>query len=216
MNLCGENMIKLDNVTKIIKKNKVINNVSLELFPGKVYGFYGKNGSGKTMLLRLISGLVKSTEGTISVGGKVIGKDIDYPSDIGLLIEHPKFIDYFTGFENLKFIARILNKISDKDIIDAMERVGLDSQDTRKYKEYSIGMKQRLGIAQAVMERPLILLLDEPTNSIDEGSVKEIYSMLEELKEQGTLIVIVEHNKENLSYISDEIYMVNKGEVTNE
>ena len=164
--------IQLENVTKRFKEHTVVDSVSMELVSGSVTGLKGINGSGKTMLMRLMCGLILPTEGRIMINGKEIGKDMDFPDNLGLLIENPAFLDNYSGFANLKMLAEIRNIITDENIWEVISRVGLDPDDKKKYKKYSLGMKQRLGIAGAIMEQPDILLLDEPTNALDTKGVE--------------------------------------------
>ena len=150
--------IQIENVTKRIKGNEVLKDISLELHGGEVAGLAGVNGSGKTMLMRLISGLLLATEGEVRVNGKILGKDIEFPESMGILIENPAFLDYYSGFQNLRLLASIRQKADDAQIRAALERVGLNPYDKKKYKKYSLGMKQRLGIAGAVFEEPELLI----------------------------------------------------------
>ena len=205
--------VVLKNVCKDIKGARVLDNVNLELESGRVYGFKGKNGSGKTMLMRAISGLIK-VKGEIEIDGEILGKDFSFPPSIGILIENPSFISNYTGFKNLKILASIQNRISDDEIRDAIRKVGLDPDDKRTFKKYSLGMKQRLGIAAAIMERPDIVILDEPINALDEAGAGLIKGLLDELKANGSLIIIACHDTEELNYLSDEIYEVYDGEIT--
>ena len=152
-------VIKLTNVSKVIKKAKVLDNINLELTSGKVYGFKGKNGSGKTMLMRVICGLISATEGTVEIDGRILGKDMTFPESVGVLIENPAFIGNYTGFKNLKVLASIQNRVDDEHIKKVIRQVGLDPDDKRTYRKYSLGMKQKLGIAAAYMENPDIIIL---------------------------------------------------------
>lgn len=204
-------MIEIKGLSKKIKKNLIIDNVTLSFEKGKTYGFYGPNGSGKTMIFRAICGLIKPTEGEIYIDGKKLHKDMDFPESVGILIEGPGFIDYLTGFENLKILADIRNKISDDDISNMIRQVGLNPLDKRKYKEYSLGMKQRLGIAQAIMESPSILILDEPTNALDEEAIKMVHDLIRKEKEKGTTIFLASHNKNDIDELCDEIFYVYEG-----
>ena len=206
-------VIKLTNVSKVIKKAKVLDNVNLELTSGKVYGLKGKNGSGKTMLMRVICGLISATEGTVEIDGKILGKDMTFPDSVGVLIENPAFIGNYTGFKNLKILASIQNRINDEEIKEAIRKVGLDPDDTRTFKKYSLGMKQRLGIAAAIMEKPDIVILDEPINALDEAGAGLIKGILDELKANGSLIIIACHDTEELNYLSDEIYEIYEGQI---
>ena len=208
-------VIKLTNVSKVIKKAKVLDNINLELTSGKVYGFKGKNGSGKTMLMRVICGLISATEGTVEIDGRILGKDMTFPESVGVLIENPAFIGNYTGFKNLKVLASIQNRIGDEQIRKALEDIGLDPDDKRTYRKYSLGMKQKLGIAAAVMENPDIIILDEPINALDEVSVEKVHDILEEQKKRGAVIIIACHDKEELDQLSDEIIEISDGRIIN-
>ena len=199
---------------KSFKSAEVLKNINLTLESGKVIGLKGKNGSGKTMLMRAISGLILPTSGKVYINDKELGRHISFPPSIGILIENPSFISNYTGFKNLKILASIQNRISDDEIRDAIRKVGLDPDDKRTFKKYSLGMKQRLGIAAAIMERPDIVILDEPINALDEAGAGLIKGLLDELKANGSLIIIACHDTEELNYLSDEIYEIYDGEIT--
>lgn len=207
--------IQLENVTKRFKENTVVDSVSMELVSGSVTGLKGINGSGKTMLMRLMCGLILPTEGRIMINGKEIGKDMDFPDNLGLLIENPAFLDNYSGFANLKMLAEIRNIITDENIREVISRVGLDPDDKKKYKKYSLGMKQRLGIAGAIMEQPDILLLDEPTNALDTKGVEMLKNIVQEEKKRGALIVLTCHDAEILEEMADEIYFMENGRIIN-
>lgn len=167
------NEIIISGISKTIKSTEILRNIDLKLQGGKIYGLYGSNGTGKTMLLRAIAGLIHIDSGSIVINGKQLHKDSDFPESIGVVIENPEFWDGYTGFENLKMLASIKKKIKNQAIKDTLERVGLDPSDKKTVKKYSLGMKQKLGIAQAIMERPDIILLDEPTNALDKKKYRE-------------------------------------------
>lgn len=205
--------IRVENLTKVIKNNIILDNIELRLEEGKIYGFRGKNGSGKTMLFRTICGLIKPTEGQVVINDEVLGKDISFPREIGILIENPNFLNDLTGYKNLKYLANIKKIIGDKEICEAINRVGLDSKDKRKYKKYSLGMKQRLGIAQAIMESPKIIILDEPTNALDTEGIALLNKILKEYKAKNHIILIANHDKEELENIADEIFLVENGKI---
>lgn len=207
--------IKVENYTKVIKGNKVLDNVSISLSGGKIYGFEGVNGSGKTMLMKAIAGLIKPTEGKVVVNEKVVGKDISFPENMGILIENPAFIGKYTGLKNLQILASIQNKITNDDIRKTLEGVGLDPDDKRIYKKYSLGMKQRLGIACALMENPDFVLLDEPFNALDQSGVDMIQKAIFNLKQRGKLIILSCHDKTELEKLSDIIFYVENGAVSN-
>ena len=206
--------IEIEHVSKKIKDALVLDDVCMTLESGNIYGFQGVNGSGKTMLMRAVSGLMYPTSGTISIDGKVLGKNMAFPEKIGMLIENPAFIDSYTGYDNLKMLASI-NK-GEVDISRALETVGLNPQDKRKYRKYSLGMKQKLAIAQAIFEHPKLLLLDEPTNALDEESINDIRKLLLELKEKGVLIIVASHNKEDIELLSDVKINMADGKIKSE
>ena len=203
--------IKISHVSKTIKNNPVIKDISMELQSGAVYGFKGINGSGKTMLMRLISGLIRPSQGEISMNGKILGKDISFPNSIGVFLENPAFFVAYSGFNNLKLLASIKSVASDEDIRNTLLRVGLDPNSDKKYKKYSLGMKQRLGIAAAIMEKPEIVILDEPTNSLDEDGVDLVKHIVRNEKERGALVVVSCHDEEILKGMSDEVFLLEQG-----
>lgn len=207
-------VVRLEDYCKSFKSAEVLKNINLTLESGKVIGLKGKNGSGKTMLMRAISGLILPTSGKVYINDKELGRQISFPPSIGILIENPSFISNYTGFKNLKILASIQNRISDDEIRDTIRKVGLDPDDKRTFKKYSLGMKQRLGIAAAIMERPDIVILDEPINALDEAGAGLIKGLLDELKANGSLIIIACHDTEELNYLSDEIYEIYDGEIT--
>ncbi|NEU06209.1 ATP-binding cassette domain-containing protein [Clostridium senegalense] len=204
--------INMENVTKELSGNIVLNNINLSLEKRKVYGLKGKNGSGKTMLFRAICGFIK-TQGTITVGGKRVGVDGYYAENVGVLLENPGFLPNYSGFKNLKYLAEINNKIDDMHIKATMIAVGLDPEEKKAFKKYSLGMKQKLGIAQAIMENPEVIILDEFINALDEDSVKKINNIIIELRNKDKLILVSNHNNEELEGICDEIYTINNGEI---
>ena len=206
-------VVRLEHYTKNFKKVTVLDDINLTLESGKVIGLKGKNGSGKTMLMRAISGLILPTSGKVFINDKELGKQISFPPCIGLLIENPSFIANYTGFKNLKILASIQNKISDEEIREAIRKVGLKPDDPRTFKKYSLGMKQRLGIAAAIMEKPDIVILDEPINALDEAGAGLIKGILDELKANGSLIIIACHDTEELNYLSDEVYEIYEGQL---
>ena len=205
--------VQIKEVTKKIKGRMILNQVDLELNSGKIYGLQGPNGSGKTMMLRLISGLILPTQGEVWIDEQRLGKDIVFPDSIGALIENPAFQPYYTGYKNLELLAELNHRIGKEEIRRTLEDVELDPDDTRKFYKYSLGMKQRLGIAAAIMESPQILLLDEPTNALDEQGVLVITELIKRQKELGSLIVIASHDALFLEMIADEIFEVRNGKV---
>ena len=206
--------IKIKNATKSIKGHTVLDNITLTLESPNVIGFKGINGSGKTMLMRLICGLISPTSGNIFIDGKLLGKEISFPQSLGLLLENPAFIDDYSAFDNLKLLASIKGKVTDEKILESINRVGLSSADKKKYKKYSLGMKQRLGIAAAIMETPDIIILDEPTNSLDDSGVELVKEIVTEEKNRGALIIVSCHDKSVLEFLSDEIYTITNGRIT--
>lgn len=205
--------IKIEHLTKKIGKNEVLKDISLTFNGGKIYGLRGKNGSGKTMLMRAMCGLIMPTSGSIKIDNKELGKDMSFPDSVGVLIENPAFIDNFSGYRNLKALADINHIIDGQDIRDTIRKVGLDPDEQKKYKKYSLGMKQRLGIAAAIMEKPKLVLLDEPINALDESGVDEIRGLLLELKTEERIIIIACHDREELEYLSDEIIEISDGKI---
>ena len=205
--------IQIVNYTKEIKCRIVLDNVTLSFHPGRIYGLKGVNGSGKTMLLRAVCGLIYPTHGYVEIDGERLGKDISFPRSISALIESPAFLDNFTGYKNLEMIASLKEVATKEDIENALIEVGLDPHDTRTYRKYSLGMKQKLGLACCFMENPDIILLDEPFNALDEESVEKVKKIILKHKERGALIVLACHDGESLSSLSDEIIPVVEGRV---
>jgi len=208
-------MIQINNYTKVIKKRTILDNVSYKFEGGKIYGLHGRNGCGKTMLLRAIAGLIYATEGEIISNNKRLHKDMDFLPDTGIIIENLSMLPQFTGFQNLKILAKIKKKATDDDIEEALQRVELDPRDHRKVKEYSLGMKQRLSIAQAIFEKPSILLLDEPSNALDSKSVEGLHELLQSEKKRGTLVILASHNKEDVFMLCDEVIEMENGKIVN-
>ncbi len=206
-------MIEVNNISKTIKGNKVLDNISCKMENGKVYGLYGRNGSGKTMFMRSILGLIHMDSGSIKIDGAKIGKEIDFPKSVGAIIENPGFFGYATGFENLKLLSEIRGTISQEKIRETIRRVGLDDNDKRTVSKYSLGMKQRLAIAQAIMESPDLLVLDEPTNALDEEGVRIFYKIIKEEVSKGTLIVLSSHIKEDIENLSDVRIHMSDGKI---
>lgn len=206
-------MIEIENASKIIKGKTVLEGINYTFQKGISYGLKGINGSGKTMLMRLISGLIYPTDGRVMILGKELGKDISFPDHMGLLLENPAFLDSYTGMDNLKLLATLTENAKEKDIKDALVRVGLDPDDKRKYRKYSLGMKQRLGIAAAIMEKPQILILDEPLNALDTDGVALVSEIIKEEKAKGTLIIISCHEEEKLREYADIILIMENGKI---
>lgn len=206
------NEIIISGISKTIKGTEILKNIDLKLRGGKIYGLYGSNGSGKTMLLRAVAGLIRIDSGSIIINGKQLHKETDFPESIGVVIENPQFWDGYTGFENLKMLASIKKQINDEAIKDTLERVGLDPGDKKTVKKYSLGMKQKLGIAQAIMESPDIILLDEPTNALDKKSTENIRGIIAEEAARGAIVVIASHVEADLD-ICDIRYEMSDGEI---
>lgn len=204
-------MIRVDNVSKTFRKQMVVQDVSLSVEKGTVAGIVGRNGSGKTVLFKMICGLMHPTLGRIVVNNQIVGQDVDFPQDIGVIIETPGFIGWKTGMQNLRDIALLNNKLTKKEIREVMQRVGLDPDNNNKVAKYSLGMRQRLGIAQAIMEKPKILILDEPMNGLDRQGVEEIRSLLLEMKKNRTTILIASHNQEDIDVLCDVVYHMDCG-----
>lgn len=204
-------MVEIKNYCKSIKSRPILNNVSYNFEYGKIYGIYGHNGSGKTMLLRAIAGLLVPDSGFVVIDGKVLHKDMSFPPSIGIVIENMNLLPQYSAFDNLKILGKIKKTATDEDIKTALERVGLKSD--LKVKKFSLGMKQRLNIAQAVFEKQKIILLDEPTNALDNDGVQLIYKLLKEEKERGALVVITTHHKEDLEEICDVVLEMTEGEM---
>lgn len=206
--------LEIKNICKTIGSAEILKHINLEMERGKIYGLRGKNGSGKTMLMRTICGLILPTEGEIVIDGETLGKDISFPRSIGALIENPGFIADYSGMKNLEVLASIQNHIKKEDIAACMEELGLDPNDKKKFKKYSLGMKQKLGIIAAVMENPDLIILDEPLNALDEKTVNTVKEILLRHKARGALIIISCHDREELEFLSDEIFCIEAGEIT--
>lgn len=206
-------IIKVENVSLKIKKDIILDKINVNFEKGKIHGLIGRNGSGKTMLMKCICGFVKVTNGQVIVDNKIVGKDCDFPDNIGVIIETPGFIPYYSGFRNLKLLAKINNKITDNDIKRAMESVGLNPILKRAFGKYSLGMRQRLGLAQAIMENPQILILDEPMNGLDKEGVQDMRKYLIELRNQGKTIILASHSSEDISVLCDTVNEMDKGKI---
>lgn len=200
-----------ENVSKKIGNNEILKNINVRFENGKVYGIVGRNGSGKTMLFRALSGLMNISSGRIFLDDKELHREMKVMENIGIVLENAGLYPELTGFENLKILANLKGKINDKQIKSAICRVGLKPEDKRTFKKYSLGMKQRIVIAQAIMEQPDILMLDEPTNALDEEGVALIRRIINEEKERGAMILIASHNRDDIELLSDEIFIMNNG-----
>lgn len=203
--------LKAYGINKTIKKRKILTDISLQMESGKVYGIWGRNGSGKTMLFRALSGLMRIDSGEIYWDEGKLHKDFSVLPSLGIVLEHAGLYPGLTGMENLSYLAGIKRLADHKAIAEAMERIGLDPEDRRTYGKYSMGMKQRLAIAQAVMERPEVIMLDEPTNGLDEAGVQEVRNLILQEKERGALIILASHNKEDMELLADYMYYMRDG-----
>ena len=202
--------IQIKNLSKEIKGKYILDNINLTFEQGKIYGLYGRNGSGKTMLLRALAGLLIPTEGEIDMDGKVLHKDMDFPENVGIIIENTSLLPQFDGFTNLKQLGKIRNVATNEDIDKALDTVGLKGE-TKKVKAYSLGMRQRLSIAQAIFEKPELLLLDEPTIALDENYIDKVREILLREKDRGAIVIIASHNKDDLGILADEIISMSDG-----
>lgn len=209
-------MIIIENATKKFGTQTVLNNVSLTLEDGKIYGFVGQNGCGKTVLFKSICGFIYLDRGTITVDGKVIGKDIDIIKDAGIIIESPGFLPNYSAFKNLKFLTMIKDNSGDEQIKSTLISVGLDPESKKVVGKFSLGMRQRLGIAQAIMENPHILILDEPMNGLDKRGVEDIRKILMDLKKKGKLILLASHNPLDIDILCDCVYELDAGTIVNQ
>lgn len=203
--------IEIENVTKKFKEDTVLYYINVSMEQGKVYGFCGNNGSGKTVLMKCICGFLPVTQGTVRVNGKVIGKEIDFPENMGVIIETPGFLANLSGMRNLEILAALQGKIGKKEIAYAMQKAGLEPSLKKSVSKYSLGMRQRLGIAQAIMEEPEFLILDEPFNGLDKHGVADIRKLLLELKGQGKTIILASHNSEDIRILCDKVYEMDGG-----
>ena len=207
-------MINVQELSLTLNKTEILKNITVDFAKGRIHGLIGRNGSGKTMLMKCVCGFVKPTSGSITVDGKRIGKDVDFPKNTGIIIETPGFIPYYSGFKNLKLLADLRGKISKDVIRKTMEQVGLDPDLKRHVRKYSLGMRQRLGLAQAIMEDPDLLILDEPMNGLDNDGVKDMRKYLLDLKEQRKTILIASHSAEDIEVLCDTVCEMDKGVLT--
>ena len=206
-------MLKISNLSKKFKKRVVLDDINLELDFGNIYGFLGANGSGKSVFFKIICGFLKADSGTVALDDKVLGKDIDFLPELGVLIEKPEFIENYTQFDNLKYLAQINNVITDDDIRTALELVGLDTDNNEKVKNFSLGMRQRLAIAQAIMENQKIIILDEPFNGLDKQGVAQIKQLLLGLKSPDRLILLTSHISGDIEEMSDSVFEFTAGKI---
>lgn len=205
-----------ENVTKRIKGKLILQDICLKMQTGAVYGFCGRNGSGKTMLFRALSGLMRIDSGKICWNGQELHKDFSVLPSLGIVLEHAGLYTNMTGLENLSYLAGLKGLIGKEEMCEAMKRVGLEPYDKRVYSKYSMGMKQRLAIAQAIMERPEVIMLDEPTNGLDETGVHEIRTLIGQERERGALILLASHNREDINLLADHVYRIDGGCLTEE
>ena len=207
-------MVVLDNVSKTFKDKTVLQKTSLTIESGRITGFIGRNGSGKTVLFKLICGLMLPTTGTVTVDGVRVGKDRDFAPDTGVLIETPSFISYESGLRNLRDLAAIRRKITTDDVREAIRLVGLDPDDRKRVGKYSLGMRQRLGIAQAIMERSSLIILDEPMNGLDRSGVEDMRTVFAKLRDEGKTILLASHAAEDIEILCDAVYELENGTVS--
>lgn len=207
-------MIDVNGVSLTIGTSRILRDVSLTAGPGEIVGLIGRNGSGKTMLLRCIAGLVRPTAGTVTADGIVVGRDRDFLPSSGIIIETPGFISYYSGMRNLMLLAGIRGKAGREEVREAVRLAGLDPDDRRPVRKYSLGMRQRLGIAQAVMEDPEYLLLDEPMNGLDGEGLADMRELFISLKNKGKTLLIASHSREDIEILCDKVYEMDKGRIT--
>ena len=203
--------LKVDRVRKSFKNERVLKDISLDLEGNKIYGIIGRNGSGKSVLFKIICGFMKADEGRVVYNDQVIGEDVDFPPELGAIIESPGFLWYQSGMSNLEYLAGIQKKISKEQVRAAMQTVGLDPDSRKWVGKYSLGMKQRLSIAQAIMENPKLIILDEPMNALDVESIDEMRQLFKSLKADDRIIILASHNKEDIEMLCDEVYELSKG-----
>ena len=206
--------ISVQNVSKDFGQERVLNSVSRDFEKGKIHGIVGNNGSGKTVLMKCICGFLISTEGTVTVNGKRVGRDVDFPPDLGLIIETPGFLPNLSGAKNLEILASMNKKIGLAEIADSIRRVGLDPLMKKPVGKYSLGMRQRLGIAQAIMEDPALLILDEPLNGLDKHGVREMRDLIKGLKADGKTILLASHNQGDIDELCDTVCEMDAGVMT--
>ena len=206
-------VIRVMDVSKSFGEETVLHHISYDFKEGRIYGIVGNNGSGKTVLMKCICGFLIPDSGEITVNYKRIGKDMDFPQDTGIIIETPGFLPNLTGMRNLELLASLRKKIDKKAVAEAIRAVGLDPEMKKPVSKYSLGMRQRLGIAQAIMEDPDILLLDEPLNGLDNEGVEEIRKVLLSLKEKGKLIILASHSKEDIQILCDTVFRMDHGKI---
>ena len=205
-------IVKVENVTKYFKQEKVLDDVNMNLETGHIYGIVGKNGAGKTVLFKIIAGFIKPSSGKVTVAGKIIGVDRDFPDSLGLIIETPGFLSQYNAYQNLLYLANINNKISKEDVKESIRMVGLDPGSNKKVGKFSLGMRQRLGIAQAIMENPNLIIFDEPMNGLDKKGIEDVKELLLKLKGDGKTILMASHYAEDME-ICDEVFQMEDGKL---
>ena len=208
-------MIHINNLSLTIKKDAILNDINLHIKKGRITGLVGRNGCGKTMLMKCITGFVNPTEGEVIFDNKKIGVDVDFPDNVGIIIETPSFVPYYSGMKNLIELASLKRIIGKKEIEAVLKQVGLYEARKKQVRKYSLGMRQRLGIAQALMEKPDTLILDEPMNGLDNECVNLSRGILNDLRNQGKTILLVSHNEEDIRMLCDDIYEMDKGQIIN-
>lgn len=208
--------IKLTNVSKTFGKQTVLQPVTMELEEGKIHGMIGRNGSGKTVLMKMILGILRPTTGTVEVNGKIVGKDMDFPAETGAIIETIEFIPFLNAYQKLADIAAVKGKLSKQQIKDVLKLVGLEKTGRKHVAKFSVGMKQRLAIAQAIMESPKLLILDEPMNGMDQSGVEEVRALIRKKREEGTTIILSSHNSEDIRLLCDYVYRIDGGVIRKE
>ncbi|MBM7541207.1 ABC transporter ATP-binding protein [Amphibacillus cookii] len=208
-----EKIIAIKNLTKTVKGHDLLKDINLEISQPNVYGVIGRNGSGKSVLFKTIAGLLTPTKGEISIFGENIGKGA-FPQQFGALLDTPGFLPQYSSFKNLKLLSSIKNQVSDERLREVIALVGLDPNDQRPVRKYSLGMRQRLGIAQAIMEKPKLLILDEPMNGLDESGVEDMREMILEFKEEGMTVLLSSHNSEDISMLCASVYRIDNGVLT--
>lgn len=206
-------MIKVEQLNLNIKSKQILKDINLNIERGSIVGLVGRNGSGKTMLMKCICGFIRQSSGTVFVNGDEIGKDVDFPKSLGIIIETATFINYYSGYKNLKVLANYGKKIGKPEIEEVLKQVGLYEERNKLVMKYSLGMKQRLAIAQAIMESPELLVLDEPMNGLDKDGVKEMRELFLKLKSEGKTILLASHNKDDIEVLCDKVYELEKGEI---
>ena len=209
-----EPIIRITEVNKTFKNQKVLNNINIDFEKGKIHGIIGRNGSGKTVLIKILCGFMLPDTGEVTVSGKRIGKDVDFPQNVGAIVENPGFLPTQNGYKNLEYLASLRNKIGRMEIASAMQTVGLDPNDKKHEGKYSLGMKQRLALAQAIMENPDILILDEPMNGLDNEGVADMRKYILGFKKQGKTVLLISHNMEDITHLCDTVHEMDKGNLT--